>query len=74
MSDNNRWWLSWEPRALSLLRFVTGLAFLDHGTAKLIPAMPMFAHKWKRGWSFALAFNHRTSIGISADGRGRCRR
>ena len=35
MSDNNRWWLSWEPRALSLLRFVTGLAFLDHGTAKL---------------------------------------
>jgi putative oxidoreductase len=44
--DNNRWWLSWEPRALSLLRFVTGLAFLDHGTAKLFgfPTMPMFAH------------------------------
>ncbi len=46
MSDNNRWLLSWEPRALSVLRFVTGLAFLDHGTAKLFgfPAMPMFAH------------------------------
>jgi putative oxidoreductase len=46
LPDNNRWWLSWEPRALSLLRFVTGLAFLQTGIAKLLgfPAVPMFAH------------------------------
>jgi len=27
--------LSWEPRMLSILRIMTGLLFLDHGTAKL---------------------------------------
>ena len=46
MPDIDNRWPTWEPRALSLLRFVAGLIFLDHGTAKLLgfPAMPMFAH------------------------------
>ena len=36
----------WAPRVLSLLRFVAGLCFLEHGTAKLIgfPHVAMFAH------------------------------
>ena len=39
-------WPTWEPRALSLLRFVAGLIFLVHGTAKLLgfPEMAQFAH------------------------------
>ncbi len=43
---DNRTWLVWEPRMLSVLRFVAGLAFLDHGTAKLLgfPPVAMFAH------------------------------
>src|SRR5579863_7465130 len=34
---------SWAPHALALLRIVTGLLFLEHGTAKIFafPAMPM---------------------------------
>ena len=46
MPDNRTWQLVWEPRTLSVLRFVAGLAFLDHGTAKLLgfPPMAMFAH------------------------------
>jgi putative oxidoreductase len=46
MPDIDNRWPTWEPRALSLLRFVAGLIFLDHGTAKLLgfPSMPMFAH------------------------------
>jgi putative oxidoreductase len=37
---------TWAPRALSLLRFVTGLLFLHVGVAKLFsfPSVPMFAH------------------------------
>ena len=37
---------AWAPRLLSILRIVTGLLFLQHGTAKLlqIPAIPMFAN------------------------------
>lgn len=36
----------WAPRLLSVLRFVTGLIFLDHGTAKLFgfPHIAMFDH------------------------------
>lgn len=46
MSDNQTRWLVWEPRTLSLLRFVAGLVFLQTGVAKLFgfPAVPMFAH------------------------------
>ena len=35
---------SWAPRLLSILRIMTGLLFLQHGTAKLlkIPTIPMF--------------------------------
>jgi putative oxidoreductase len=37
---------AWAPRLLSILRIMTGLLFLQHGTAKLlkIPAVPMFAN------------------------------
>ena len=37
---------AWAPRLLSVLRIMTGLLFLQHGTAKLlkIPAIPMFAN------------------------------
>jgi putative oxidoreductase len=36
----------WAPRALSLLRFVAGLCFLEHGLTKLFgfPSVPIFAH------------------------------
>ena len=36
----------WEPRVLSIVRFVTGLVFLEHGTAKLFgfPHIEMFDH------------------------------
>ena len=35
---------SWQPRALSVLRIMTGLLFLQYGMAKLLkfPAVPMF--------------------------------
>ena len=37
--------LSWSPRLLSVLRFVTGLCYVQHGMAKLLkfPPVPMFA-------------------------------
>lgn len=46
MTDIDNRWPAWEARVLSLLRFVAGLIFLEHGTAKLLglPAQPMFAH------------------------------
>jgi putative oxidoreductase len=46
LSDTNTSWLAWEPRMLSVLRFVAGLTFLEHGTSKLLgsPASPIFAH------------------------------
>jgi putative oxidoreductase len=46
LPDTATWRLDWEPRLLSVLRFVAGLAFLDHGTAKLFgfPAVAAFAH------------------------------
>ncbi len=36
---------AWSPRLLSVLRIMSGLLFLQHGTAKhlKIPAVPMFA-------------------------------
>ena len=36
----------WQPMVLSLLRFMSGLLLMQHGTAKLLgfPALPMFAH------------------------------
>lgn len=36
---------AWAPRLLSVLRIMSGLLFLQHGTAKYlkIPALPMFA-------------------------------
>ncbi len=37
---------AWAPRLLSILRIMTGLLFLQHGTAKYlkIPVVPMFAN------------------------------
>lgn len=37
---------SWAPRLLSIMRIMTGLLILQHGTAKLfkIPVIPMFAN------------------------------
>jgi putative oxidoreductase len=37
---------AWAPRLLSVLRIMTGLLFLQHGTAKLLqfPVIPMFAN------------------------------
>jgi putative oxidoreductase len=36
----------WAPRVLSLLRFVAGLLFLEHGLSKLVgfPPVPALAH------------------------------
>jgi putative oxidoreductase len=36
----------WAPRALSVLRIITGLMIIEHGMAKLIgfPAVPTFAN------------------------------
>jgi putative oxidoreductase len=36
----------WAPRALSVLRIITGLMIIEHGMAKLIgfPAVPAFAN------------------------------
>ena len=36
---------AWAPRLLSILRIMSGLLFLEHGTAKhlKIPVVPMFA-------------------------------
>ena len=36
----------WAPRALALLRIVTGYLYLQHGTSKLLgfPHVPMFDH------------------------------
>jgi putative oxidoreductase len=46
LPENDTWWLPWEPRALSVLRFVAGLVFLQTGMAKLFgfPSVAMFAH------------------------------
>jgi len=46
MPDIDTRWSAWEPRALSLLRVVAGLMFLQTGMAKLFgfPTVPMFAH------------------------------
>ena len=37
--------VSWSPRLLSILRIISGLLFLQHGTAKHLkfPTVPMFA-------------------------------
>jgi putative oxidoreductase len=37
---------TWSPRVLSLLRIMTGLLFMEHGTAKLLgfPNIPDFAN------------------------------
>ena len=36
----------WQPTALSLFRFITGLLLLHYGIAKLLkfPVVPMFAN------------------------------
>jgi putative oxidoreductase len=46
MSSLNSLQQVWAPRALSLLRFVVGLCFLEHGLTKLFgfPPSPVFAH------------------------------
>ena len=46
MPSTTRLTAIWEPRVLSIVRFVTGLLFLEHGTAKLLgfPHMQMFDH------------------------------
>jgi putative oxidoreductase len=37
---------TWSPRVLSMLRIMTGLLFMEHGTAKLLgfPKIPDFAN------------------------------
>ena len=37
--------VTWSPRLLSILRIMSGLLFLQHGTAKHLkfPTVPMFA-------------------------------
>ena len=44
MPLSNAFYATWTPRALSVLRIVTGFLFLQHGTAKLlgIPHVDMF--------------------------------
>ena len=44
MALDNAFFLQWQPRALALLRIVTGYLFLIHGTAKLLgmPHVAMF--------------------------------
>ncbi len=46
MSDMTWFRLGWQPTILSLLRFVAGLAFLEHGAAKLwgFPVVASYAH------------------------------
>jgi putative oxidoreductase len=36
----NDFWTSWQPRILSVLRFITGFLFLWHGTQKLFAFPP----------------------------------
>src|SRR3712207_391561 len=42
---------AWEPRVLSILRIVTGLIFLEHGTQKFLSFPP--GESAGIGWSFA---------------------
>ncbi len=46
MSDLTLSRLQWQSRMLSILRFVAGLCFLEHGTAKLLgfPPVGAYAH------------------------------
>ncbi len=46
MADMISWQRTWQPIVLSLLRFVAGLLFLEHGLAKLVgfPPAPPFDH------------------------------
>ena len=46
MPNTSRWRLALEPYVLSILRFVAGLGFLDHGTSKLF------------GFPHSAAFDH----------------
>lgn len=41
----DQFFAKWQPIVLSLLRFMSGLLFMQHGTAKLLgfPSLPMFA-------------------------------
>ncbi len=45
----------WQPYALSLLRFVAGLMFLEHGTAKLFGYPPVAAYATGHLPTFILA-------------------
>lgn len=44
MAFDNAFFLQWQPRALAVLRIVTGYLFIFHGTAKLfgVPHQAMF--------------------------------
>ncbi|HUJ88222.1 MAG TPA: DoxX family protein [Burkholderiales bacterium] len=44
MNSDQDFFALWQPRALSVLRIVTALLFIVHGTAKLfhVPHLPMF--------------------------------
>jgi putative oxidoreductase len=44
--------LAWAPRTLSVLRIVTALLFLSHGTSKLLnlPAMRASPEPWSLSW------------------------
>lgn len=44
-SDMDQMFSKWQPTVLSLLRFMSGLLLMQHGTAKLLgfPPLPMFA-------------------------------
>lgn len=39
MSENN-FWKTWEPKILSVMRFITGFLFIWHGTQKLFGFPP----------------------------------
>ena len=45
MRFQERFFVAWAPRLLSVLRIVTALLFMSHGTAKLLhlPVLPQFA-------------------------------
>lgn len=44
MPQNNTWWLPWERRMLSVLRFVTGLLYMQHGLNKIFDFPPTSTH------------------------------
>ena len=44
MANSAGWRQSWEPRALAVLRILTGLVFLQHGLNKIFNFPPTASH------------------------------